>query len=227
MQARLAAVLLVAFVAVLVGAGPGGEASKTPAQVLTDMKQATQTAKSVHFAGTINAPGSKVVLDLTIERGVGGAGRIVENGLVIDVVRIGEKVYVHGSDAFYRKFAGKTGVQLFHGRWLEFPTTEKNMASFTDFTDIDKLFGGVISTHGKLKNEGATTYDGQKAVALRDVTKGGTLYVAASGSPYPIAIAAQKTAEGLITFDHWNSAVTITAPKNAIDMAKLTKKAGG
>lgn len=225
MRTRAVAVLFVASLAILVGAGPGGEASKTPAQVIADIQKATAGATSVHFAGTINAPGSKIGLDLNIERGVGGAGRISENNLVFDIVRVGNKVYLRGNDAFYKQYAGASGVKLFHGKWLEFPTTSKGMSSFLLFTDIDQLFGGLLSNHGKLHNDGVKTYDGQKVVVLHDTAKGGDLYVAASGPAYPVAITPAKASAGLVTFDGWNKKFSIAVPKGAIDMTKL--KPGG
>jgi hypothetical protein len=221
MRTRTIAVLFVASLAVLVGAGPGGEASKTPAQVLADIHKATASATSVHFAGTINAPGSKIVLDLNIERGVGGAGRIAENNLVFDIVRVGDKVYLRGNDAFYKKYAGSSGVKLFHGRWLAFPTTMKGMSSFLLFTDIDQFFAGLLSNHGVVHNDGLRTFHGQKVVVLHDTSKGGDLYVAASGPAYLVAIAPAHASAGLVTFDGWNKTYTIAAPKGAIDMTKL------
>jgi hypothetical protein len=72
-------------------------------------------------------------------------------------------------------------------------------------------------------NDGETTYHGQKVVAIRDKTKGGTLYVAATGTPYPIAIVRSKTANsGAVTFDDWNMSADVTAPKNAVDLSKLS-----
>jgi hypothetical protein len=73
--------------------------------------------------------------------------------------------------------------------------------------------------HGALSNKGETTYKGQKVVAIKDLTNGGTLYVAATGTPYPIAIIAPKN--GSIAFDEWNKTISITAPKGAVDVGSL------
>lgn len=60
-------------------------------------------------------------------------------------------------------------------------------------------------------------------MALRDARKSGTLYVSATGTPYPVALVAPTGANtGTVTFDHWNEAVTLAAPKDAIDLSALT-----
>ena len=52
---------------------------------------------------------------------------------------------------------------------------------------------------------------------------GGTLYVATTGKPYPIELDSPGNGkQGKITFDQWDQAVTIAAPKGAIDLSKLT-----
>ena len=55
--------------------------------------------------------------------------------------------------------------------------------------------------------------------ASSDSTKSGTLYVAATGKPYPVSVA--KGSSGSITFDSWNAAVTLNAPPNAVDISAL------
>jgi hypothetical protein len=93
-----------------------------------------------------------------------------------------------------------------------------------EVTDIDGLMGQVTSSasHGKLANDGETTYKGQEVVVIRDTSDGSKLYVAATGPPYPVAIVAGKTADtGTVTFDGWNESVEISAPQGALDISKL------
>jgi hypothetical protein len=208
------------------GSGPksNGEASKAPAQVLADAKQAAAGASAVHASGSIVSSGTPLTLDLTIARGKGGKGSLTENGLRFDLVRTGDKVYIRGSDAFYKKFAGAAAAQLLHGKWLAGPATTGQFASLGSLTDIDALMGQVTSTssHGKLVNDGETTYKGQKVVAIRDTSDGGKLYVAATGPAYPVAIVGGKQSElGSVTFDSWNESVSLAPPKDAIDVSQL------
>lgn len=79
-----------------------------------------------------------------------------------------------------------------------------------------------MTIHGKLENHGATTYKGQSVVAIYEPKKRSTLYVAASGTPYPVAyVKTKRPTAGKIMFDRWNQSVTLTAPKGALDISKL------
>ena len=83
------------------------------------------------------------------------------------------------------------------------------------------LFKSLSTSHGKLANHGEKTYKGQSAVAIVDTTKGGTLYVAASGTPYPVALVKTGKSAGSIEFSDWNQPVTLTAPTGALDLSKF------
>ncbi len=95
------------------------------------------------------------------------------------------------------------------------------LASLTPLTDLTKLFNGAFGTHGKLVNQGETTYNGQKVVAIKDSNDGSTLYVAAHGHAVPGRREGGRLVEGAITFDHWNESASISAPKGAVDIGKL------
>jgi hypothetical protein len=58
-------------------------------------------------------------------------------------------------------------------------------------------------------------------VAVIDTTKGGTLYVATTGPPYPVQVSKKGSDGGRIVFDRYNQSATLTAPVNAIDVSKL------
>lgn len=185
------------------------------------MLAATRDAKTVHFSGKVVTESGPITVDIRIVRGRGGKGSMSESGLSFELIRLGGKVYIRGSDAFYKKFAGQAGAQLFHGKWLQFRTSDADMASITPFTEIDTFFEGITSQHGKLRNDGETSFHGQKAVAIKDTSQGGTLYVAATGTPYPVGIASSGAESGAILFDDWNASASISAPKNAVDISKL------
>ena len=60
-----------------------------------------------------------------------------------------------------------------------------------------------------------------RAIAVDDVSEGGTLYVAATGKPYPIEVVKDGGKGGTVVFDRWNEPVTLVAPADAIDITKL------
>jgi hypothetical protein len=215
-----------AVVALAGGCGGGsksnGEAGKSAEQVVTDAKQAALAAKAVHVSGSITDAGRPLTLDLTIVKDKGGKGTMAQSGLEFEIVRVGDTAYIRGSDAFLRRYAGPAAAQLLHGKWLKGSATSGNLAALAPLTDITRLFNGALGSHGKLRNKVETEYNGEKVVAIEDTTQGGTLYVAWSGTPYPVAIVGGKS-KGAIAFDRWDESASISAPKGAIDMSALGK----
>jgi hypothetical protein len=221
--------LLALFIAALLLAGCGsrhgnssnGEASKSPAQVLSDAKIAASSASSAHVAGNIDSAGDKISLDLSLARRKGATGSMSTNGSSFDLIRVGDTLYIRGSDAFWTQNAGALAARLLHGKWLKASTTGK-FSSLAALTNIGLLLGKVNSTHGKLVNDGQVTYKGAQAVRIRDTSDNSRFYAAATGKPYPVALVGGKANQsGTITFGDWNKHVVLTAPSGAIDLSKL------
>jgi hypothetical protein len=60
-------------------------------------------------------------------------------------------------------------------------------------------------------------------VGVSDQTKGGTLYIATTGKPYPVQITKTGGGGGAVSFQGWNRPVTIIAPANALDINQLRR----
>jgi hypothetical protein len=224
---------LVLAVVALVGcgsAGPQGDgvASKTPAAILAAAKSAAAAAATVHVAGSILSEGKPISLNMELvgSNGVGdngGRGRLTLGGLGIELIAIDKSVYVKGNDAFYTHFAGATAARLLHGKWLKGSAAHGPLASFASLADLGKVIDSTLQDHGPLASVGTTTVDGQRAVGVTDAAKDGTLYVATSGAPYPLAIVKSGGGAGAgeIVFDRWNKPVTLTPPTDSINVSQL------
>ncbi len=212
------------------GGGANGEASKSAARVVADATQAAQAASSLHISGQITDNGQQISVDLTIAKGKGATGSLTLKGQKVDLEVIGGDAYMKAPGAFWSQFAGAQGsmiASVLADKWLKFPTSNPQFSGFTKIASSQSLLSQLMSKHGTLQNKGATTYKGQSVVAIEDKTKGGTLYVAGTGTAYPIAITKTSVgsgATGSITFDSWNASVSLTAPSGAIDLSQL---AGG
>jgi hypothetical protein len=218
----LAAVLLAGCGGSGSSASTNGEASKSPTHVLADAKKAASAAASAHVAGSIKSSGTPVTLDLSTVRGKGATGSMSTNGAGFSLVRIGDTIYIKGSDEFLKQNAGSLVAQLLHDKWLKASLSKGRFASLAPLTSVGLLLGLVSSHHGKLANDGKTTYKGQQVVAIRDTSDNSKLYVAATGKPYPVAIVGGKANQsGTIMFDDWNKKVSLSAPSGAIDISKF------
>lgn len=198
-----------------------GIASKTPDEIVAAAKAAATTAATAHVSGSIVDEGKPISLNMELVAGKGGKGRLTLEGLTIRLIQVDGAVYLNGSAAFYEHVAGPAAAQLLQGKWLKAPATGKEFASLASLTDLGKLIGGTLSAHGQLVHAGTRTINGQPAVGVSDATKGGTLYVASTGTAYPIQIVKAGTNGGAITFDRWNQPVTLSAPANAVSINQL------
>jgi hypothetical protein len=209
----------------LVGCGsssPAGNgiASKSPAAIVAAAKAAADGAASVHISGAI-VEGTPLSLDMQLLAGKGGRGRITQNGISFDLITLGGTVYIKGSPAFYREIGGPAAAQLFQGKWLKAPATSGQFAPISALTDLRKIIDTTLASHGTLAKGASKTVGGQKVLAVNDLAKGGVLYVAATGKPFPVEIARGGANGGHIVFDRWNQAVTISPPLNAINLTQL------
>jgi hypothetical protein len=217
--------LLLLFAILLAGCGGSkgnGEADKSADQIIADAKAATHTATSVHVAGARTTGDTPLKVDLVLVAGKGGKGTITVNGLTFQLVRIGADAYFKGDATFWQQFGGSGLAQLLNGRWLKAPANTGQLSSFTPLTDVGKFFDAVLGSHGKLQKGDETTIDGQKAIAVKDTSQGGTLYVSTTGKAYPLAIDTRSGGDR-ITFTAWDAAVSLKPPAKAVDFSSLSK----
>jgi hypothetical protein len=223
-----AALCLFLTASILAGCGGSsssgnGVESKSPEQIVEAAKAASAQAKSVHINGTIRSSGKPVSLDMELLAGKGGKGKISQEGFTIQLIQVNGAVYINGSAAFYNHVGGAAAAQLLQGKWLKAPANSGELASLAELTNLSKLLDSALASHGKLSKGSTTTIEGQKAVAIEDTTKGGTLYVAATGTPYPLEIAKSGGESGKVLLNRWDKPVSLSAPAGAIDIGKLQK----
>jgi hypothetical protein len=202
------------------GASDNGVAAKSPDAIVNSATSAVSGVKSVHVSGTVTSNGSPITLDLNLAAGKGGGGEMSQSGLSFKIIDLNNVVYLNGSDAFWRHVGGNAAAQLFHGKWLRAPATGQ-FASIAALTDVRTLFSKLLTSHGTLAKDGTSTVAGQKVIAVRDTTMGGTLYVATTGPSYPIKISKSGSNGGSILFDQYNQGFSLKAPSGSIDVSNL------
>jgi hypothetical protein len=215
------ALLTVGLISACGGSGSSsgnGVASKSPDAIVQEANTAISHASSVHVAGSIASNSVPLTLDLNLVAGKGGAGALSEAGLTFRVITVGQNVYIQGTPAFWSHFAGAAVAKKLDGQWLKAPASGQ-FAPIAALTNQQLLFGKVLLSHGRLKKVGTTTVNGQKVVGVRDSTAGGTLYVAATGQPYPVEVV--KGGSGRIVFDRINQPVALSPPAHFRNLSQL------
>jgi hypothetical protein len=203
---------------------PSASASTSPNQWLTRSIAAAKSARTVHVVATgIPNGGSSIGFDLHLVAGKGGGGTLTLGKQRIDILRLGKVAYFRARAAFWQQTAGKAAAQLFAGRWVKMPSSTNGFASFTELTDISAFFTGILSSHGKLTLGARKTIGGVRAIGIVDHSNGGgTLWVAARGTPYPVALT-PPSGPGTVAFEGWNAPARLAVPSNAIDFSTLKK----
>lgn len=193
-----------------------GEAAKPASQIFADMKNAVAAANSAHAVGS--ATGGNGSLAVTIRRNGRAYGNFETGpGANVKVILLGSKIYLYGNPGFWASF-GAAGLPLrrITDHWVEASAADLPFKGLVGLLTWSS-FTGRLNLTGKLVKKGVRTYLGKKAIVLRDSdpTEKGTLYVSATGKPYPLAIVG-GAAGVTITFDHWNEPVSIPGkPKGA------------
>jgi hypothetical protein len=227
-DARRGRAFTVAAILALALAGCGSSSSsgngvpaKSPPEIVAAARAAVAGAATVHVSGSIVSERKPISLDMELVAGKGGKGHISVQGLRVDLIAVEKAVYVNGSRSLYARLVGPAAASVLQGRWLKVPATSGSFASLSAVTDLTSLVDTTLANHGNLTSAPARVIDGKPAVGVTDPSRGGTLYVAATGEPYPLEISKSGTA-GRIVFDRWNQSVTLTPPADPININELS-----
>jgi hypothetical protein len=202
-------------------AATNGVTAQSPTAILAAATSAIDGVSEVHVAGSGVSGRTSISLDLHLVASEGGEGTVALDGSSFQFVVIGNEGYFKASPGFWKRYTNATIAQLVKNRWFKVPTTGA-FASFTEFSNIHKLFSGLLGSHGTLAKGQLTTLRAQRVIPLIDKTQGGTLYVAATGKPYPVEIA-NPGQHGVIVIDKIDQPVRLTAPSDALNLSQLEK----
>jgi len=203
------------------GTTSNGIASEAPARVLARAVAAATSAATVHLAGSIGSAERPISIDMELVSGKGGAGRAVLGGLDVRLIQVAGWLYLRGNAPLMRRLVGASAAAKLGGRWLKAPASHGPLASLATLTDLRELIAGTLANHHQLSRGAISTVDGRPALALADNVERATLYVAATGTPYPLALVKRGPGGGRISFEGWNKPVTLLAPPNPINIKAL------
>jgi hypothetical protein len=199
-----------------------GITSKSADEIFNTAVTTAEAATSVHVVGAIHSGTQSVGLDLSIVQGKGASGTISEGSASFKLISVGGSYYIQPDRSFLLKFAhSSAAADLFKGKWLKASSTDGSFASFGQLTSIKSLIGSLPHGHGTLTKGSTSTLAGQPAIAVTS-SKGGTMYVATTGKPYPLQVSKTSGSQsGKVTFSDYDKPFTITAPANSINIDQL------
>ena len=198
-------------------------------EVLERSKAAFLAAGSVRVVGDITEGTEQFSLDLAISGSEGGRGSVSSAGVTFQIVRIGTDVYFQAPAAFYEQQVGPEGAAQLAGKFVRSTTDNQDFADLASFTDLQALAEELFVPEGELEKTDVIEIDGQQVLGLRD-TDGSVLYVAATGEPLPVRIAAVEEGKtpapdapdaGQVDFREYGEPVDLTPPADVIDATEL------
>lgn len=230
-------VLGAALLGAAVGAAACGSAASHPAasgsrtaaprstsQLVTQMKSAVRDAGSMHLTGRVTTGGKSTALDLSVLRSGGLDGSITQNGVPLELIGTGGKVYIKATPAFLRELRAPSGVcSLMCGKYVQMSRAAASQLSGSlNMTSLTRAF---VTGLPHVTRSGTGAVAGQPTVVLRGAD-GSTLDVAAHGRPYPVRVVAPPGHHETLTFSRWNKVAAPAAPpaSKVINLSQL--KAG-
>ena len=153
--------------------------------------------------------------------GSGATGTGSFGGANVQIVRVGDNIYVRGAQQVLGSFLGPAAMKKIDDHWVQIPAAMPQLQQFAALTDLKQLPGQLFSPSGTVTKAGTRTLGGSKAVALKGYGQDGssTLLVATSGTPYPLQL---QSSGGTLTFSEWNAPVSVQVPTDVVPLTSLT-----
>ncbi len=217
---RRGIVLLVPLTLLLTAAGGRvvTRHSESAEQYVKAAAKALGSARSVRISGSISTSGVEHV-DLVLFANGDLAGNVTVDGEVMQVRVVNGTDYFQAPAAYWEKVSKlptATAKKLAR-YWVSTPNS--GSSGFGTSLDIKPLAAQLGAAPG-LSIVGHETVDGRAAVGVKS-SRGGVLWIATSGTPYPIEEVEPGSGGGSLTFSGWNSFGLPTPPKQAVALSSF------
>lgn len=226
-----AAVIAATLLAGTVLAGCGGNSERTlpaaspaavdslgAAQIVTAAQRALAAARSVHIVGQYQQDNRPVRVDMRIAAGNTAVGTVTSNGSSVEVRRVGDQLYVKGDDTFLAALGDK--AKATRGKWLVGPIAQADRA-LAELTDLQGFAGTLTPGSGTLTKEAVRPLGGQQAVSVLNPA-GARLWVADTGTPYPLRLERLGTTVGTLDYSDYDRPVEVKAPSPTVPLSSVS-----
>jgi hypothetical protein len=211
------ALCALALLAAACSSGNSGISGKSPAQILTAVKQALASASSVKITGRVQQNGSVGAFDITTFSNGDFAGTINQGSGAVKVTRIANTDYLNASKSFWlAEGAPASAAQVLDGKWVYGTNTQVGLGS--DFT-LKSLSSQLTTPHSKVTKGVTGKVNGQSAQSLH--TSQGTLWVALTGPAYPLEEIKTGSSGGVLYLTEWNQGTPPKAPAGAKSLTSM------
>ncbi|MEU0648500.1 hypothetical protein [Streptomyces umbrinus] len=237
-RTALAALCIAATAAVsLTGCLPGEEkadskpkgpfAGQTGGEIADQAVKATSNASSLRMKGDIQDDGSRVGLDMALDRKGECAGTMSANGEgKADLVKTGDTLYMKYDEKFLRAQSDGASkeetdgvVAMLADKWTKMSATGSDAKDIASFCDLDTVLADFQDVNSDATRGKTTTVDGTPAIVLheKDGKDAYTLYVATEGKPYLLKVVSKSADDpGTVTFGDFDTPVPAEKPAGKV-----------
>lgn len=191
-----------------------------PDSALTEAISAMEATGSYRVKGR-TMTGSTI--NITFKVGKGSTGTIHANGGKFKIVSVAGKLMVSGDSENLSEAVGEDVDDTIGDKWLLMD--DKSASGFEIFAGGKAFAEAVLGSQGPGEMTLVKDVDGQPAVGLVFPETGGTLWVAASGKPYPIRFEEKGATanRGVLIFSDFGENVKLPSP-DADDIVDVSDK---
>jgi hypothetical protein len=236
--ALVALCLAAAAAASLTGCLPGEEekadskpkgpfAGQTGGEIADQAVKATSNASSLRMKGDIQDDGSRVGLDMALDRKGECAGTMSANGEgKADLVKTGDTLYMKYDEKFLRAQSDDAPkeetdgvVAMLADKWTKMSATGSDAKDIASFCDLDTVLADFQDVNSDATRGKTTTVDGTPAIVLheKDGKDTYTLYVATEGKPYLLKVVSKSADDpGTVTFGDFDTPVAAEKPAGKV-----------
>jgi hypothetical protein len=200
------------------GPASNGVANETASQILTAAINAMKSASSGSVSGTEVQSGKTESISGTFFADDADV-TLVTNGETIKVIKVGTNDYIQAPSAYWASSGvPSSDLAKVNEVWISIPDSTAHLGS--DFT-LSGFASSLTTDVGTLTKGATSTIGGQAVIAIMSSTQNGILYVATTGTPYPVEATKSASGGGSLTFSGWNQGSTPTVPADAKTITEL------
>lgn len=201
-------------------ATPNGVEQLSADQILERASAAAKGAESVKVTAKTQEEAGEMSFEITMTK-TGAQGTVTNAQGSLELLATPDTIYIKGDAKFNESYGGQGGAALLEGKWLSIPADNPQATPFRGLVSLETFFDGLLTPESTPTKVAPKDVNGVRSVGLK--TDAGTLWVATTGEPYPVAIEPAEGQQGSVTMTDWNAPVTITAPPadQVVDVTKL------
>jgi hypothetical protein len=229
----------------------GGEASKTPQAILSDMQRDLGKVKSLHFAGRMTDPSGVTRMSGDVFASGSASIGVSQGKASVRMILLPKSTYLKASAGYWRAADEEYGAKLaskLAGRWVKVPASVRDtVQSLLGLMAPKNLARCLAGRAGTLTNNGVQTLGGREVVVVegkgdRPGATPGLLYLAADGPVLPVRDVQtgprmaggkidkrcdsedSKTTAADVTLSRYDRVPRLRAPRNALSLDDVSFK---